>query len=375
MPAIFSTFLCAGANKGKYCSAFPLSNGVRETARSVSASLLAGSSCIKIGVETSGINAGQPDLTAPLPDAYSLSDVFPGLSNNIGTYSSQTTSTVAIDSQATVPCSTPQLSKAPTQGAVTGIVNKGTCNTASSFNNGGNNQNGIPSDTETCLALSTVVSSPIASPSPSPSSSPSPAPVPSPTAAPPSPVVPKPPPVSPTTAPPPPGSTLKCTYNGYYTISPAFAPCNTRYITFASPNNCSATAVTLNTKSQLGGKPVRIGWRLATSATGPVGVPNQITAQKGTCSARNLAGSIHSDGNLVLGGTHWTWQVVPAGKTSCTTVNLISQNRLADGSAFLNVAKTSSGACSNKFSWVSTNGGRAQFKLTKVSSAKSSGSG
>lgn len=363
-------FTYTGPNMGKFCSAIHLLGGVAGPAQSVRDTLNLGSSCLQIGVnsDTSAATGGTASLLQPLPNGVALSDVAPGLTGSLTEYNPTTTASVAIDTQALLPCSTPQLSRVPNPSLTTvGVVNQGTCNTASLFTNGGTgtgpNGNGIAPDSAACLYLTTSVNGPLAPTSPPPAGpTPLPAPITPPTPAAPSPDV---QPPSPGAAPEPLPAPLQCAYAGTYVIRPLHAPCSGLVVAWASPSNCSSTAVTLNKASALGGKPLRAGWRLGSTAVGPLANPSDIVALKTHCTARSLAGVIDTKGHLRLASSSYKWQVIPTGKTDCSVVNLIAQNRLATA-AFLNVATTSGGACSNEFSWVSKNGGRAQFKLIKA---------
>ena len=277
---------------------------------------------------------------------------FPGLGSNIHP--------VAVDTQKFVPCSTPPVNRAPTTIAIEGVVGAGTCDTISTFNNGGDlATNGIPYDDDACMILQTSVRGPVVGPTPSPGPTPAP-----------SPSVPKPPPAaSPPTTPSPPPSTLKCVYSGTYTVTPLYGPCNAYYVAWASPSNCSNTVVNLRLQGDLGGENARKAWRLSTASEGSLGKAANIVAAK-TCTNRNLAAPSDPSSGLKLGGRapsdpSWKWQVVPAQGKKCDEVNLISQNRL-DTTAFLSVPKLANNKCSGKFAWVAKDGGRARFKVTKA---------
>jgi len=374
-------FSYSGPNKGKFCSVNSLANGISETALDYGLTLFSGTSCVAIGVANGNlaINGGKAMLTAPLGNGIPMAAVFPGQSSYVVDFSTllgspDTFSPVAVDTQSRLPCSTPPLLKVPTAGSVLGVVGQGTCNTISTFNNGGTGTgaggNGIPLDTDVCAVMTTVVNGPLA-PVPSPPAAASPpavSPSPSPKVSPsPSPVTPSPSPRPSPNPSPSPAPTLKCTYAGVYRIQPYYSPCNKRFVAWASPSNCSNTVVNLRTYNELGGKLQRAAWALATSSTGKLGKPANIVAPK-TCANKNLAAPSDPSKGLKLGGAGWKWQVVPAtdAPKSCNMVNLISQNRLST-TAFLSVPKLANKQCSGKFGYAAKDGGRQRFKITKVS--------
>lgn len=176
------------------------------------------------------------------------------------------------------------------------------------------------------------------------------------------------PPASPPAVPPatPPSPTpLVCRYSGVYELRPLYSPCNGYYIASGTDSDCSNNFVNLRRFNQLGGKPARKNWRLATVATGSLGTPTRVEAlarARCTTSKYLAAPNLQNSGyQLKVGGNAWEWQVVPyPGSKSCEEVNLISQNNL-DSRAFLEVPRT----CT-RFLYNATDGGRQRFRVRSV---------
>jgi len=127
-----------------------LANGVISTALWEGFTAQLGTSCIQIGVDNGNLvngNLGKAALYQSLPlkgrgpNVIPVAAFFTGLTDYVvdpvRTLFIDTLSPVAIDTQTKVPCSTPPLLKVPTAGSVLGAVNQGTCNTISTFSNGG----------------------------------------------------------------------------------------------------------------------------------------------------------------------------------------------------------------------------------------------
>eukprot|EP00890_Picochlorum_soloecismus_P001522 jgi/Picsp_1/2370/NSC_05833-R1_hypothetical protein M23134_02055 [Microscilla marina ATCC 23134] len=239
-------------------------------------------------------------------------------------------------------CSIP----AAVNGGIYEALGVGTCNAVSAFR-----VEPTATTTSTCGVLGQTFVTTVA---PSPASPPA-----TPPASPPAT-----PPASPPATPPSP-TPLVCRYDGIYELRPLYSPCNGYYIASGTDSDCSNNFVNLRRFNQLGGKPARKNWRLATVATGSLGTPTTVEAvarARCTTSKYLAAPNLQNSGyQLKVGGNAWEWQVVPyPGSKSCEEVNLISQNNL-DSRAFLEVPRT----CT-RFLYNATDGGRQRFRIKKV---------
>jgi hypothetical protein len=156
-----------------------------------------------------------------------------------------------------------------------------------------------------------------------------------------------------------------CRYDGVYELRPLYSPCNKYYIASGTDSDCSNNFVNLRTYSQLGGKPARKNWRLATVAQNNLSTPTRVEAiARARCGTSKYlaAPNLQASGGLLkVGGSAWEWQVMPyPGSKSCEEVNLISQNNL-DSRAFLEVPRT----CT-RFLYNATDGGRQRFRIRKL---------
>ena len=201
-------------------------------------------------------------------------------------------------------------------------------------------------------------------PPPTPSPSPSPKPVPSPI---PVPVVPEPVPVAPIPVPDPEPSpvALSCSYQGTFRISPAYSPCNTKFVTLtatATASNCSKATVNLRSATQMRNRMKLAEWAISTPPEGALGSPLNILA-RASCSARAL--TVPGDlTNLALGELTSRWKIVPADTgDDCNLVNLIpyDSTRQIVLLRYLSVPRT----C-DRFTFAGSDGGRQRFVLKKI---------
>jgi len=258
---------------------------------------------------------------------------------------------VAVDTQYNVPCSYPQLQwTSPTVGisvpsfwfsydcgSTTNVYAKipapistplcgaGSCNTQSTFYNGGTGtkgteKNGIAPDISSSAMLSSqFLSGNYTASAPAPSLPPVPAPAPAPAPA------------------PQPSAPAVCLYEGKYAI--ASVRCPTLYIASPSSRDCARTVVTLRTSKQVSDKLDRIEWTLARDG-------RVVSAERDpACRARNLAGKDGSD-VIKVGGTGWRWEIRAV--SSCDDVQLISRNKVVNVTG--DVALAPDARCSS-FTW------------------------
>ncbi len=435
-------FLYLGPNQGKFCSNL-ITKGIFGTPLSPMAAGLAGSSCILIGVSDLGsgsvdtgkpmvapvyVNSGSfpsvpvatPPLPLPLPassnptysNSISISSFFPNPYNaanpgrfNLnsvldynpslaaGTGGTAAFKNVALDTQWGVPCSTPVISQ-PTNSAIypmpivgnvvlravgTPQLGAGSCNTMSTFYNGGTGvfgNNVTPDGYSAAILTSTFLANviptppppgaPVPAPAPAPFPAPAPAPRPFPAPAPaPFPVPAPGPGLGP--APSPSGPTITCIYTGNVLIESVVCP--GRYMAFRNEKSqCKNSTVMLRTAKQSEGN--RKIWRLdATATTGVNPAPSNIIAvgRITSCPTSSVTYLASANGPPTprLAGGGWKFIITPVNAAAgCDTITLQAVGNNPYTGKYLGY-----GACTSQtaFAWSATGTvTSSQWKLTKT---------
>lgn len=121
------------------------------------------------------------------------------------------------------------------------------------------------------------------------------------------------------------GSTASsvCSLTGTYAIRPLYSPCSIKYLSYSYKPRCkkTSTSVVLRPAKAVGSSS-SLNWEIRASGTkGSVAI---VGSKLKKCKTRNLSAST---GTLRLGGSAWTWKVVPAKAGDCSTVMLFSGKR------------------------------------------------
>lgn len=189
-----------------------------------------------------------------------------------------------------------------------GLCGAGSCNTYSTFWNGGTGtgtgKNGISTDTYTAAILASQFLAANAT------AVPTPAPAPQPTL-----------PPAPAPAPRPPVVCTSDTRTRAIKAVGCTGPSGLYIASAGTANGCDNDTVYLRTRDQVNKEPDRIRWTLENNG--------RIVSKARSIScpdSSNLAGKIGTD-TIKVGGYGWRWRVEPLSSDSCDRVRLVSRNR------------------------------------------------